>query len=198
MIGPVWIIALIAPIIAGSFVYLFKLFETADSMRKQIAECAIWNGNQYPMGVADIHGNYDWNTLVGGYYVAVDRVYRMIGRASVLALLLFVLGVLTVLSSNYLEQIPLRNHISALALAQLVLLGCSIAYFFWAFSVVNEKSWVKGEVDFAVARCRQAYAQTVTAASPVPAPTILEKMPFAPTVLPDDPVPTPSPSQPVG
>jgi hypothetical protein len=167
----IWIIAVITPIIAASFVYLFKLFETADAMRKQIAECEIWSDKDFPRGMADIEGHYDWDMLVGGYYVALERVYRLIGKASLVALLMFILAVLTISSDDALAQVPLRGHVSALSLAQLVLLACTIVYFIWVTYLVREKSVVKGQVDFAVARCKQTTASTASAAAVAPVPT---------------------------
>lgn len=152
--GQFWALAVIAPIIAGAFAYLFKLFETADSMRKQIAECAIWNKDIFPTGVSDIQGSDDWNILVGSYYLAVESIYAIILRASIGALGIFILSVLTIVASDYLAMFPLRGNISALALVQVLLLFLASMYALRVIFVVNRKSALKGKVDMAVARCK--------------------------------------------
>lgn len=162
-----WVIAAISPIVAASFVYLFKLFETADAMRKQIAECVIWDEKSRPYSVPDIAADPDANVLVGGYYITIERVYLVIGRASFLALSLMIMGVITIFSQDYLKGVSLRGKITGLAMAQTILLGCSAAYLVWVTSIVHLKGKHKGAIDFATARCRN---RAVGKASPAPKP----------------------------
>lgn len=150
-----WVIAAISPVVAASFVYLFKLFETADAMRKQIAECVIWTVQNFPKGVAEIEGQSDWDLLVGGYYVAIEEVYTAIRRASVIALGLMVMGATSILAATPLSEVHFRGNISGLAFTQVLLVAASLGYLIWVTLLVNSKSKTKGRVDFAVSRCKR-------------------------------------------
>ena len=193
MTGAGWVIAAISPVVAASFVYLFKLFKTADAMRKQIADCAPWTEHDFPTGVADIEGRLDWSTLVGGYYVALEDVYTVIRRASIIALGLMVIGAISILAAGPLSQIHFRGNVSGLAFTQVSLVAAAVGYLVWVTLLVNAKSKTKGQLDLAVSRCRRSAERPTTgvvtvAASSTEVPSVAAvQLPSPPLVGPIEP-----------
>jgi uncharacterized membrane protein (DUF485 family) len=147
-----WVFAVIVPTLVAAFSYLLKLFDTADAVRQKILACNMWSEESHPRSVAEIEGNRDWALVVGGYYSMVERIYRSIGLYSSASIAILVSAILVIAFHDQLQAVRLRGDSTMLIVVQTALFAISMLYAGWVISIVNDKSWLKGQVEMAIQR----------------------------------------------